>query len=480
MPDPSTPVNNESLRANPSTPIDDASQRIRWAREVRTRLSSLQLSPARESEIVEELSQHLDDRWHELIAGGASPDDATQSALAEFRGADVLAKYMAPLRQAHAPSSITPGAPAGRLLAGLMHSLRYAARIFWKQPGFTGVAVVTLALGVGATTAILSVVYGVLLKPLAFDEPDRLVSLYHVAPGFGTRELPQSPATYFTYRDNARVFEDIGLWNTGDVSVNRGGEPEQLRALRVTDGTLSLLGVRPELGRLVRKEDDVPGAPDRVILSHGYWQRAFGAGKDVVGQSLVINAKPYEIVGVLPASFKLRETDPQVILPLRLNRANAVTGGGFGPRGVARLKPGVTLSQANDDIARMIPLILEQFPLEPGAGRQVWEEIGLAPNIRPLSEDVIGEMDRPLWILLGTVGVVLLMAWANVANLLLVRAEARQRELAIRTALGASRTRIAIELLSESLMLGLAGGALGVLFAQAGIGLLRRMASFPS
>jgi predicted permease len=442
-------------------------------------LSSLQLSPTRESEIVEELSQHLDDRWRELIAGGASPDEATRLTLAQFRGADVLAKYMAPLRQAHAPSSFTPGAPAGRTLPDFLRNLRYVARILWKQPGFSAVAVLTLALGIGATTAIFSVVYGVLLKPLPFYEPDRLVALYHVAPGFGTNELPQSPATYFTYRDNARVFEDIGLWNTGDVSVNRSGEPEQVRALRVTDGTLSLLGVRPALGHLVRKEDDVPGAPDRVILSHGYWQRAFGAAQDVVGQSLVISTRPYEIIGVLPASFKLLWTDPQVILPLRLNRANAEAGGGFGLGGVARLKPGVTLARASDDIARMIPLIVEQFPPQgpqSEVARQVWQEVGLAPNVRPLSEVVIGEMNRPLWILLGTVGVVLLMAWTNVANLLLVRAEGRQQELAVRTALGASRGRMALELLSESLMLGLAGGALGVFFAQAGIGLLRRMA----
>ena len=363
------------------------------------------------------------------------------------------------------------------LTAGvLLQNLRHTARIFWKQPGFAGVAVLTLALGIGATTAIFSIVYGVLLKPLPFHEPDRLVTLYHLAPGFGTQALPQSLATYFTYRDNARVFEDIGLWSVQDVSVTRSGEPEQLRALRVTDGMLTLLGVRPELGRLVQKDDDVPGAPDRAIVSHGYWQRAFGAAPDVVGRSLVIDARPYEIIGVLPASFKLLDTDPQVVIPWQPNRANAETGGGFGPRGMARLKRGVTLSQANDDIARMIPLIMEQFPLPAGLSPQMWLDVGLGPNVRPLLDEVIGEMSRPLWILLGTVGVVLLMAWTNVANLLLVRADGRQRELAVRRALGASRGRIALELLSESLLLGLAGGALGVVFAQAGIGLLRRMA----
>jgi putative ABC transport system permease protein len=439
-------------------------------------LSSLQLSPTRESEIVEELSQHLEDRWRELIAGGASPDEAAQLALAEFRGGDVLARYMAPLRQAHAPAPVTPGAPTGHLLADLSQDVRYAARTLRKQPGFAAVAILTLALGIGATTAIFSVVYGVLLKPLPFADPDRLVALYHLAPGFGPGSKgPQGAATYFTYRDNGRVFEDIGLWHAENVSIIRSGAPEQVQALRVTDGTLSLLGVRPELGRVIQKEDDVPGAPLRVVLTYGYWQRAFGAARDVVGQSLGIDGTSYEIVGVLPASFKLLDTEPQVILPLRLNRANTLTGG-FLYSGVARLKPDVTLSQANDDIARMIPLIVKQFPLMPGVTQKMWDSVGLAPNVRPLAEDVIGEMSRPLWILLGTVGIVLLMAWTNVANLLLVRAEGRQREFAVRGALGASRGRIAAGLLSESLMLGLAGGALGILFAQAGVGLLRKMA----
>jgi putative ABC transport system permease protein len=447
-----------------------------WTGEVRTRLSSLQLSPTRESEIVEELSQHLDDRWHELIAGGASPDEATESALAEFRGADVLAKYMAPLRQAHAASPVTPGAPAGHLLAAFLHDLRYAARTLRQQPGFSAVAVLTLALGIGATTAIFSVVYGVLLKPLPFHQPDRLVALYHFAPGFGPGgQVPQGEATYFTYRDNRWVFEEIGLWRTEKVAVLRNGAPEEVPALRVTDGTLSLLGVQPELGRLIGAADDVPDAPFRVVLTYGWWQRALGGATDVVGQSVVINARPYEIIGVLPASFRFLEIKPEVVLPMRLNRANAVPGG-FGPRGIARLKPNVTIAQANDDIARMIPLIVEQFPLRGGMTREMWDDVRLAPNVRPLAEDVIGDMGRPLWILLGTVCLVLLLAWTNVANLLLVRAEKRQREFAVRGALGASRGRIATALLAEALILGLGGAGLGVLFAQAGIVLLRSVA----
>ena len=337
-------------------------------------------------------------------------------------------------------------------------------------------AVLTLALGIGATTAIFSVVYGVSLKPLPFDEPGRLVAVYHHAPGFNTAVLPQSAATYFTYRDHARAFEDIGLWRPIQVSIIRSGLPEPEQALTLTDGLLSLLRIRPFLGSLFRREDDVPGAPNRVLLTYGYWQRAFGASTDVVSRPLVIDGSPYEVVGVLPASFRFRDIRAAVLLPMKLNRAQASPMAGFGPGGVARLKPGVTLAEANDDIARMIPLILEQFPLEASLTREMWEGVGLAPNVRPFSEDVIGDVSRSLWILLGTVGAVLVMAWANVANLLLVRAETRRQEFAVRGALGASRGRITAVLMSECLLLGLTGGTLGVLFAYAGVGFLRRMA----
>jgi putative ABC transport system permease protein len=453
-----------------------------WAREVRLRLASLKLSPTRENEIVEELSQHLDDHWRELMAGGASTDEAARLALAEFTEGDVLPKLIASLRQAHAPSPVALGAPAGHLFADLLQDLRYGVRAFWNQPAFAAVAVLTIALGIGATTAMFSVVYGVLLKPLPFQDSGRLVAVSHFAPGFGPRDGPprgdgpQSPATYFTYRETVRVFEDIGLWTTGEVAIMNAGEPQQVQALRVTDGFLSILKVPAALGRTLDAADDAPGAPDRVLLTHGYWQRVSGGARDIIGQRLAINGAPYEVIGVLPDSFRFLNTDPDVLLPVRLNRANALTGPGFIYQGVARLKPGVTLAQANDDVARAIPFIPERFPLQPGVTQQMWDEVGLSPNVQPLSETVIGDVRRPLWILMGSVAILLLMACVNVANLLLVRAEGRQRELSVRAALGASRGRIARALFAESLLLGLAGGALGSLFARGGIGLLRRMA----
>lgn len=446
-----------------------------WEREVRSRLSALRLSLTREAEIVEELSQHLDDRWRELIAGGASPEEATQWTLAEFRGGDVLARYMAPLQQSNEPPVITPGVPNGHVLTGLSQDLRYAARMLRRQPGFAAVATLTLALGIGANTAIFSVLYGVLLKPLPFHQPDGLVAVWHRAPGLTIPLLEQGAATYFTYRESNRVFEDIGLWNSEEVSITRDGEPERAQALWVTDGVLPILRVPPLRGRFFTQHDDAPGSPRRAILTYGYWQRRFGGAAEVIGRSLNVNGRPYEVIGILPPTFKFLHTDPAVVLPFRFNRAE-VRAGDFSHRGLARLKSGVTLEQANADVARMIPLTFDRFAMWPGLTRKMFDEARLEPNVRPLSQDVIGEVGRVLWILAGTVGIVLLIACANVANLFLVRAEGRQQELAIRVALGASRSRVARQLLCESVGLGLAGGGLGLVLAWAGIRLLARLA----
>src|SRR5918996_174358 len=210
-----------------------------WTPHVRARLTWLRLSPTREAEIVDELSQHLEDRYRELIAGGASPDEATRVALADFQSGDVLAQRMASLRQAHVTAPATVAAPTGHLLTDLWQDVRYAARIFWKQPAFAATAVVTLALGIGATTAIFSVVYGVLLKPLPFPEPERLVTLRQHAPhGAGTNH---GPGTYLTYRETQTAFEAIGAWDRTEVSITGGGGPERVQGLLVSASTLALL-----------------------------------------------------------------------------------------------------------------------------------------------------------------------------------------------------------------------------------------------
>jgi predicted permease len=238
--------------------------------------------------------------------------------------------------------------------------------------------------------------------------------------------------------------------------------------LSVTDATLGILRLNPIIGRRFTREDDTHSAPERVMLAHAYWQRKFGSDANILGRSLTIDGKATEIIGVLPASFRFLSQNPQLLLPMRFNRAE-VRLGQFSYRGVARLKPDVTIADANADIARLIPLLVERFPLPPGFRREMFEQIKLAPNVRPLAADVIGDVGKVLWVLLGTVGIVLLIACANVANLFLVRAEGRQQELAIHAALGAAWRRLAWELLSESVTLAMIGGAIGLGLAYAGI-----------
>jgi predicted permease len=351
-----------------------------------------------------------------------------------------------------------------------MTGFRLAARRLLKAPLFTAVTLLTLAIGIGANTAIFSVVYGVLLKPLPFAEPDRLVAVWHRAPGLGIEQLNQSPSSYLIVRDEGRVFQDIGIWNGTAVSITGRGEPERVQGLMVTDGTLPLLGVVPLKGRLFTRADDSPGTPRRVIVTHGYWQRRFG-GADIVGQTMTIDGEPLEVIGVLPPTFRFLNEDPSILLPLQFDRAKLFVGN-FSYQGVARLKPGVTIAQANADVARLLPSLPDRFPLPPGFTRKAFDDLKMSPNVYPFANDAVGDVGTMLWILLGTVGMVLLIACANVANLCLVRAEGRHQEFAVRTALGASRGQIARSLLSESLALGLVGGALGVLIARAGLSLL--------
>jgi putative ABC transport system permease protein len=349
--------------------------------------------------------------------------------------------------------------------------MRHALRRLLSTPAFSLTAAVTLAAAIGANALIFSIVNGVLLKPLPFARPESLVGVWHVAPGLMPGPLNQAPSTYLLYREQASSFEDIGLWDNTSVTLTGRGEPEEVQAIIVTDGTLPILGITPILGRGITKADDSPGGPDTTLISHRYWQRAFGGSPSAIGQSVLMNARPREVIGVLPADFRFLRYEPDVVFPLRLNRAEVILGQ-FNYQAVARLKPGVSIEQANADLARLIPRLVDMFPMPPGFKREMFDEIKLGPHVRPLHVDVVGDIGRALWILLGTVGVVLLVACANVANLFLVRAEGRQQELAVRLALGAGLKRVAGELLSESVLLGLLGGVLGLGLAYGGIQLL--------
>ena len=351
------------------------------------------------------------------------------------------------------------------------NEIRHVMRRLMRSPMFTMVTLLTIAIGVGANSAVFSVVNGVLLKPLPYADPGALIGVWQTSARLNIKKLEASPSDYFTFREENRTFQAFGVWNGGSVAVTGQVTPEQVRCLFVTEGTLNALGVQPALGRWFNQSDDSPATPETVILTYGYWQRKFAGNPAVLGGQLVADGKPRVIVGVMPQSFRFLDEKPELILPIRFDRAKQHLGN-FSFNGVARLKPGVSLAQANADVARMIPMVNRKFPPPPGFSAKLFEEAGIQAAVQPLKDDVVGDLGKVLWVLMGSIGVVLLIACANVANLLLVRAEGRQQELATRMALGASSGRIAAALLTESVFLGLAGGVVGLGFAYGALRLL--------
>jgi len=341
---------------------------------------------------------------------------------------------------------------------------------------FAAITLVTLAAAVGANTVVFSVLEAVLLKPLPYPKAGQLAGLRLTAPGIQLNDFELSPSDYFIFREQGRTFQDIGLYTGDSVSVTGMAEPEQVSALLVTDGTLPLLGIQPALGRAFTKQDDSPGTPETVILTYGYWRRKFGADSSVIGRTLLVDGKGRQIIGVLPRTFHFLDwEDPAMVLPFRFDR-NKTFVGNFSYQGIARLNPGVTIAQLNADMARMLPIVLSSFPAPPGFSMKLFEDARIGPNARPLKQIVVGDVGNTLWVLMGSVAMVLLIACANVANLLLVRVEGRRQELALRAALGAGWGRIAGELMLESLSLAAFGGALGLALAYGTIRILRAIA----
>jgi predicted permease len=423
-------------------------------------LSPLRLSATREAEIVEELSQHLDDRWRELTAGGASPEEATRLTLADFRDGNLLARYLAPLRQAHPPPPMTPGAPGGYVLADLWQDLRYAARTLRQQPGFTAAALLTLALGIGANTAVFSVVRTVLLEPLPFPDANRIVRVYHANPSNGIDRGRVSEPDFLDWKRATRTAETMGaFWYVDGLSgldLTGVGNPERLSATLVTDGFFQTLGSGALLGRTFLAADHVPGRDRVVVISHGLWVRRFGADASIVGRSVTLNKTPFQVVGVMPPAFTYpadQRVDAWIPLsffgPDNIGRAR----GSFFLAVVARLKPGVTEAQLRNELSGVAERLSREFPDNPG-----WTSV----NTAPVRDSIVGEVRKPLMVLMAAVAMLLLIACVNIAGLLLARASVRQPELAVRAALGASRGRIARQLVTESLTLALIGGVLGI------------------
>ncbi|HEX7236556.1 MAG TPA: ABC transporter permease [Gammaproteobacteria bacterium] len=363
--------------------------------------------------------------------------------------------------------------------------LLYAVRALRRNRTVTTVVVLTLALAIGANTAVFSVLDGVLLKPLPYPRAEELVALRQTAPGAAASgsadALSLSPSMYLTYAENNRVFQSLGVWITASGTVTELGEPEQVSATGISGGVLETFNVPPAAGRWLTAADQTgPTRPppsvykaySTVMLSYGYWQRRFGGDPAVVGRTIMVDTRPKEIVGVMPAGFRVVNDDADMIFPLAFDRERITLGGSFIYHGVGRLKPGVTLAQANADLARMVPVWLDQWSDGSGTDRRAYETWRVTPDLRPLKQEVVGGVADVVWVVMATIGLVMLIACANVANLLLVRADVRQRELALRAALGAGRGRIVRSLLVESVLLGAVGGALGVGLAYAGLQLL--------
>ena len=290
----------------------------------------------------------------------------------------------------------------------------------------------------------------------------------HTAPGVDLKSAGSAPFLYFIYREQSKSFRDIGIWQGDTASVIGLAEPEEIPIIAVSDGVLPALGVTPALGRLFTRADDSPGSPETVVLTYGYWQSRFGGSASAIGRRVTFDGRPREVIGVLPQSFRFLDREASAFLPLQLDRSKTFLGQ-FSYQGVARLAPGTTIDRATADAARLIPVAINAFPAFPGFSAKMFADARLGAVLRPLREDIVGDVGRALWVLMGTIGMVVLIACANVANLLLVRTDGRQQELAIRTALGAGWGRIARELMTESLVLGACGGVVGLALAYVGL-----------
>jgi putative ABC transport system permease protein len=413
-------------------------------------------------ELDAEFRYHLESLEAEHRARGLPAEEARRAARRDFGALGQIEEAYRDRR----------GIP---VLETLWRDIRFSLRSMRRTPAVTLAVIATLALGIGANTAIFSVVNGVLIKPLPYPDPDRLITMSHSAPGVNVADVSSAPFLYFTEREQNRTLEGVGLFGSGSATVTGAGEPELVRRLFVTSDILPVLGIEPLLGRYFSQSDDAPGSPNTVVLSYGYWQRRFGGDRSVVGRSLTIDGQPWNIIGVMSRQFRFLDQQVDVITPNRLDRAR-VTLGNYFRRSIARLKPGVTLEQASADVERMIRIAIESFPPSPGSSLEQVVRSGLRPNLRPLKQDVVGDAGNTLWVLMGTIGLVLLIACANVANLILVRMEGRQQELSIRAALGAGWGRILRALLTESAVLSFIGGTLGVGFAYGSLRMLLAMA----
>src|SRR5215467_10527560 len=348
---------------------------------------------------------------------------------------------------------------------GLFQDLRYAIRQLRKAPGFAAVAVITLALGIGANTAIFSVVNGVLLRPLAFKDPDRLVRVWHTPPqkSFpGITEFSVSPANFLDWQGQNHVFERMAIYGFQSFTLTGGDKAEQIVGSSVSRDFFETIGVQPMLGRTPLPEEDQPGKSQVVVLSYGFWQGHFGSNREIIGRNITLDGVSYLVAGVMPPEFRIPDV-AQMWTPMAWTDQQKIVRGNHNYLVVARLSPGKDVQQAQAEMNTISARLEQQYPED---------DKGWGAVVRPLHEDMVRDVRPALLVLLGAVGFILLIACVNVANLSLARIFSRQKEVAIRTALGASSTRIVRQILVESVFLALLGGALGLTYAHTGIRLI--------